>query len=176
MIMINANTRARLLWIGQFLLLFIFALSFPQWPLYSSHQNTYLLHGLADAGMGFLRLDWLAQTTDPFPAFSALVSLTIRTLGENAFYFFFIIILAIYGYSILGIASDVFGIDKASEKYLTYFVLLTVLDSGLLASPLLKVHGLSLFVSILEPNGILTRGVAYQSILGQIFQPSLFRS
>ena len=172
--MINPDTKARLLFMGQLPLLFIFALLFPQWPLYSSHQNTYLLHGLANAGMGFLRLDWLAHTTDPFPAFSALVSITLRTLGENAFYFFYIVIAAIYGYSILGIASHVFGIDSTSEKYLTYFVLLAVLDSGLLAGPLLKVHGLSPFVPVFEPDGLLTRGVAYQSILGQIFQPSLF--
>src|ERR687884_98797 len=123
MLSIKSAIRARILIIGQFILLLVFALSFPQWPLYSSHQNTYLLHGLANAGMGFLRLDWLAHTTDPFPAFSVLVSLTLRTLGENAFYFFFIAILAIYGYSILGIASEVFGINSASEKYLTYFVL-----------------------------------------------------
>ena len=174
MITINLNTKARLLFVGQLLLLLIFALSFPQWPLYSSHQNTYLLHGLAAAGIGFLRLDWLAQTTDPFPAFSVLVSLTLQTLGENAFYFFFIAIVAIYGYSILGIASEVFGMDSTSEKYLTYFVLLTVLEAGLLAGPLLKFHGLSPFVPMFEPNGLLTRGVAYQSILGQIFQPSLF--
>src|SRR5262245_14609131 len=174
MIIINPNTKARLLFMGQLLLLFIFALSFPQWPLYSSHQNTYLLHGLADAGMGFLRLDWLAQTTDPFPAFSALVSITLRTLGENAFYFFFIAILVIYGYSILGIGSDVFGIDSASEKYLTFFVLLTIVDSGLLRTFLSKVPGSGAFAAVFEPNGILTRGVAYQSILGQIFQPSLF--
>jgi hypothetical protein len=174
MITINPDTKTRLLFTGQLLLLFVFALSFPQLPLYSSHQNTYLLHGLANAGMGFLRLDWLAQTTDPFPAFSALVSFSIRTLGENAFYFFYIAILAIYGYSILGIASDVFGIDSASEKYFTFFVLLTIVDSGLLYPFLSKLPGSAAFAAAFEPNGLLTRGVAYQSILGQIFQPSLF--
>jgi uncharacterized protein DUF6798 len=174
MITVNLKTKARLLLIGNLLLLFIFAFSFPQLPLYSSHQNTYLLHGLANAGMGFLGGDWLAQTTDPFPAFSVLVRLTLLTFGENTFYFFFIAIVAIYGYSILGIAGDIFGIDRTSEKYLTYFVLLTVLDSGLLAGPLLKVPVLSPFAPILEPDGLLTRGVAYQSILGQVFQPSLF--
>src|SRR6476620_9566522 len=99
MITVNLKTKARLLLIGNLLLLFIFAAAFPQLPLYSSHQNTYLLHGLANAGMGFLRLrlDWLAHTTDPYPVFSALVSFTTRTLGENAFYFFYIAIVAIYG-------------------------------------------------------------------------------
>ena len=137
----NSNTKAGLLQIGELLLVLIFGLSFPQWPLYSSHQNTYPLHGLAHAGVGFLNLDWLAHTTDPYPAFSALVTLTIQTLGERAFYFFFIVLLAIYGYSIWGIVRELFGLDGAIEKYLIYFVLLTVLVIGVLRG---RKHGLSL--------------------------------
>lgn len=174
MMSITPTTKARFLLVGKLLLLLVFALAFPQLPLYSSHQNTYLLHGLAAAGMGSLQADWLAHTTDPYPAFSMLVTVIVRTLGENAFYFFFIALIAIYGYSILGIASEVFGIGSTSAKYLTFFVLLTALDAGMLAGPLLKFHGLSRLASIFEPNGVLTRGVADQTILDEIFQPSLF--
>src|SRR5262245_61620246 len=106
----SPTTMARFLFIGKLLLLFIFAFSFPQWPLYSSNQNTYMVHGLANAGVGFLNVDWLVHTTDPFPVFSALVSLTAHLFGEKAFYFFFMLILAIYGYSILGIAGDIFRV------------------------------------------------------------------
>jgi hypothetical protein len=171
---INPTTKARFLFIGKLLLMLVFAMSFPQRPLYSSNQNTYFVHGLANAEVGFLNLDWLSQTTDPFPTFSALVSVTTQVLGENAFYFFFIAILVIYGYSILGIASDVFGVDSGTEKYLSYLALITMLASGLLVRLLSKIPVLEPLAPTFEPNGLLTRGVAGQSILGQIFQPSLF--
>jgi hypothetical protein len=159
---------------GKLLLLIVFALSFPQLPLYSSNQITYFVHGLAEARVGFLNHDWFAHTTDPYPVFSALVGVTEHLLGEKAFYFFFMIILAIYGYSILGIASEVFNIGNTSAKYLAYFALLTMLDSGLFLHLISKFHSLSSLAPIFEPNGLLTRGVAEQSILGQIFQPSVF--
>jgi hypothetical protein len=152
----------------------VFAISFQQWPLYSTNQNTYFVHGLANAQVGFLNLDWISKTIDPCPVFSALVSLTIQVLGENAFYFFYIAILAIYGYSILGIACDIFGVNGTSAKYLTYFALLTILDSGLLVHLLSKLPGFWPFAPIFESNGLLTRGVAGQSILGEIFQPAVF--
>jgi hypothetical protein len=83
-------------------------------------------------------------------------------------------ILAIYIYSILGIACVVFGIDSSSEKYLSYFALITILYSGLLVSFLSKVPGLQPFAPIFFPNGFLTRGLAGQSTLGPVFQPSVF--
>lgn len=170
----NPTTKAKLLLVGKLLLMLVFAISFRQWPLYSSNQNTYFLHGLANAGVGFLNLDWLSQTADPFPVFSALVSVTIQVLGENFFYFFYIAILAIYGYSILGIAFYVYGIGNSNIKYLSYFALLTLWYSGFVVSLLSKLHALLRFASILDPNGLLTWGVAGQYILGPIFQPSTF--
>jgi hypothetical protein len=160
--------------LGKLLLLVLFAISFPQRPLYSATQNTYFVHGLAHAKVGFLHPDWLAQTIDPFPAFSALVSITAQALGENAFYFFFMAILAVYAYCILEIACEVFDVGRASETYLSYFVLIVILDSGMLVRLLSKFPGLEPIAPIFEPNGLLTRGVAEQSILGQVFQPSVF--
>jgi hypothetical protein len=82
--------------------------------------------------------------------------------------------LVIYGYSILGIACEVFDLGSASEKYLSYVALITMLASGLLVRLLSRFPALEPLAPIFEPNGLLTRGVAGQSILGQIFQPSLF--
>ena len=65
MVTVNQSIQARLLLFGNLVLILVFALSYQQWPLYSSNQNTYFLHGLADGGVGFLELDWLAQTADP---------------------------------------------------------------------------------------------------------------
>src|SRR6266545_7142477 len=171
---IKPTTKARFLFFAKLLLVLVFAISFRQSPLYSFNQNTYFVHGLANADVGFLKLDWLAQTTDPFPVFSALVTITIRGLGAHAFYFFYMAILAIYAYSILGIACIVFDIDSSSEKYLSYFALITMLYSGLLFSLLSKLPGSQLIAPIFDPNGILIRGVAEQTTLSPIFQPSVF--
>lgn len=170
----NPTTKARLLLFGKFLLTLVFAISFRQWPLYSSNQNTYFIHGLANAGVGQLNLDWLAQTTDPFPVFSALVSITVSVFGENAFYLYQIVIQGIFAYSILGIGSYVFKFDSFGIKYLSYFALLAALYSGLLGGFLSVLPILWRFAYAVYPNGPLTMGVAGQYILGPIFQPSVF--
>ena len=58
-----------------------FALAHTQSPLFYSNQNQYLLHGLATGGHGHLSHDWLANTRDPTPVFSALVAAGYRNLG-----------------------------------------------------------------------------------------------
>src|SRR5579884_2760790 len=64
----------------------VFAAAYCQAPLYYSNQNQYFLHGLAAAGDGELRHDWLAQTRDPTPLFSGLVAFTARWLHPWVFY------------------------------------------------------------------------------------------
>lgn len=174
MVTISPTTRVRLLLVGKLLLMLVFAASFRQWSLYSSNQNQYFLHGLANAGVGFLNLDWLSQTVDPDPVFTALVSGTIRVLSENAFYFLYMAILAIYGFSILGIGSYVYDFGNLSTKYLFYFALFTMWYSGLLASLLSIMPALWRVAPFLDPNGLLTWGVARQYVLGHFFQPSTF--
>jgi hypothetical protein len=63
----------------------LFAIAYTQSPLYYSNQNQYFLHGLADGGYGHLANDWLANTADPTPIFSAFVSASYRSLGEWPF-------------------------------------------------------------------------------------------
>jgi hypothetical protein len=55
-------------------------------PLYTENQNTKFLHGLADAGVGFLREDWMARTKDGLPAFTLLVEGLYRAAGPLGFY------------------------------------------------------------------------------------------
>jgi hypothetical protein len=40
----------------------LFGLIYAQSPLYTSNQNTYFLHGMAQAGFGQLSRDWTART------------------------------------------------------------------------------------------------------------------
>jgi hypothetical protein len=172
--MVNLNTKERLLLFGKLLLALVFAVSFRQLPLYSSNQNTYFLHGLANAGVGHLSSDWLAQTTDPVPVFSALVSVTVYIFGENIFYLYQIIIQGIYAYSILGVGSSIFRFKSLGIKYLFYFVLIAELHVGFLAHFLSVVPIFHHLTYSINPNGILTSGVAGQCILGPFFQPSVF--
>ncbi len=55
-------------------------------PLYADNQNTKFLHALANAGVGFLREDWLAHTKDGLPLFTALLEAILRTVGPIGFY------------------------------------------------------------------------------------------
>ncbi|MGB9673762.1 MAG: hypothetical protein ACPL3P_06450, partial [Anaerolineales bacterium] len=56
----------------------LFAISYTQYPLFSSNQNTYFLPGFACARVGNLKQDWLANTQDATPLFSILVCQTLR--------------------------------------------------------------------------------------------------
>src|SRR5438876_705475 len=81
----------------------LFALAYTQAPLYYSNQTQYFLHGLAAAGVGDLDHDWLANTADPTPVFSALVEWTYRLLPEEVFYLFYVLLQGLYFWSLLGL-------------------------------------------------------------------------
>jgi hypothetical protein len=146
---------------------FLFALAYTQAPLYSSNQNTKFLIGLARAGMGSLQSDWLANTIDPLPVFTALVYLTHRFLNENLFYLYHGLLLAIYLYSMLRIASHLYQIDRSPLQYVVYISLLIGLHSYVLSDTSSRLVGENV-------REFLTYGVANQYVLGPIFQPSVF--
>jgi hypothetical protein len=144
-----------------------FAILYTQSPLYTSDQNTYFLHGLANGGLGFLSQDWMAKTIDPYPAFSFLVSLTYSYFPQFLFYIYYFVILSFYLYSIIGVASKTWGIDRSYREYLSYFVFIAVIHSfafGYLSSRLMGIDLRKMFCD----------GLAGQYILGRVFQPSTF--
>jgi hypothetical protein len=85
-----ASPRAALGWQHLALLALVLApLFWAAWqiqPLYTENQNTKFLHGLANAGVGFLREDWMAGTKDGLPAFTLLVEVLYRAAGPISFY------------------------------------------------------------------------------------------
>ena len=101
----------------------ILGISYVQEPLYTSNQNTKFLQGMAQAEYGYLNQDWLANTLDPLPIFTALVQFTHADLFPEMFYIYYWILLGIYIYSLLGIASIIFHL-KSYYQQLIYFVLL----------------------------------------------------
>src|ERR1700757_3198969 len=101
----------------------LFALAYCQAPLYYSNQNQYFLHGLAAAGEGLLREDWLANTLDPTPGFSALVEVTARFLHPWFFYVYYGVLFGIYGASMLGIFAWLVGPEMARRRWPIFLAL-----------------------------------------------------
>jgi hypothetical protein len=146
----------------------VFALIYTQLPLYASNQNQYFLHGLAHAGYGFLANDWLAQTLDPTPVFSLLIEATYRIFrSELPTYFFYSLLIGVYGYALWGIADSLFHLHTSTLKTLTFITAFLIVHST----------GFRFFLSRVwdgESAYVFEGGVAFQRVLGQFFQPSAF--
>jgi len=148
-----------------YLWLATFAAAYTQPPLYSFNQNTYFLHGLANAKVGFLKADWLANTSDPFPVFSALVTLTISCLPETTFYVYYALLLSLYAYTLTGIASQLYSFLLPQRlTFLTIFTFLHAAVFGYSSEYLIGLNG----------SWLLQSGVAGQYLLGPVLQPSTF--
>jgi hypothetical protein len=76
----------------------------PTLPLYSDNQNTKFLYGLAKAGVGRLKDDWLIGQGSSLPIFDALVYLTQTILGGWFFYVWHFFAVTTYTAAMYGIA------------------------------------------------------------------------
>src|SRR6185437_10945384 len=101
----------------------LFGIAYTQPRLYYSNQNQYFLHGLAWGGLGNLHDDWLANTADPVPNFSALIAFTYRYLHESFFYIYFILLLGIYLHALVGIFEHLSGGRAAPRTRLAFLAL-----------------------------------------------------
>jgi hypothetical protein len=151
------------------LLAVIFGSVYAQSPLYSSNQNHHFLIGLARAGEGFLRDDWLAATVDPFPAFTWLVWLTHRYLHDWLFHAAYVALIGIYAYSLVRLVSHVVPAVTTATARLGLIAILAVIHNEVIAYFLLP-----------GEEGVrwwqLTHwGVAEQEVFGHgVFQASAF--
>ena len=94
----------------------VFALAHSQAPLFTFNQNTKLLHGMAAAGWGDLRGDWLATTPDPFPAFGAVVWAVTATVGPGAFHLLYGVVLGVYLFGTWTVASWLIAAGGSAGK------------------------------------------------------------
>ena len=146
----------------------VFGLIYGQSPLYTSNQNQYFLHGLARAGLGYLRNDWLANTLDPIPLFSGLVYATIQLLRTDVFfYFYYALLMGIFMVAILGILEVVFEWSQEKLKRYVFIVLFLAVHSAAMHFFLSKILGT-------ETPFLIEGGFADQRLLGQVLQPSTF--
>lgn len=162
------NPQSRCQRLGWFLLgTFAFALSYTQAPLYFSNQNQYFLHGMARAGLGALDEDWLANTLDPTPVFSALVAVVGGWLHEAVFYVIQWLLLGLYFWSLLGIAGRWRESAPSTTSRWLLAALLVVVHAGILRLA-------SVLLTGVDYPWFLQAGVAGQYLLGFGLQPSVF--
>ncbi|MBN1903244.1 hypothetical protein JW926_18135 [Candidatus Sumerlaeota bacterium] len=150
----------------------LFSLSYMQMPLFSSNQNSYFLHGLADAGYGFLNRDWLARTTNHIPLFSLVIKTTFTGATPSLIYLFHGILVFIYFISLIGILNLLFNLQDKKTPFLLCLLVLFFIHN----SPIHYLTGNRLPVLNTLPREMLlfTEGLAGQYILGPYFQPSAF--
>lgn len=145
----------------------LFSVAYTQSPLYTSNQNTYFLHGFACAERGNLNRDWLANTRDVTPLFSALVCLTLRWLRfEGFFYLFYALLLGIYFTALFNLAKREVDLQPRARKlaFLALFLLVHSAGWRFLLSQTLGEEWTYAFEG----------GLANQRLLGIVFQPSVF--
>ena len=158
---------------GFFLLTSLFAVIYTQSPLYTSNQNQYFLHGLAQAGVGYLAEDWLANTLDPTPVFSSLVEWTYRlTHWETLYYIIYALLMGIYAASAIGIVEHIFPLRNnargwKSTRFLVFLALFLLVHSAAWRFALSRGLGDNW-------SFVLEDGVADQRLLGLVLQPSAF--
>jgi hypothetical protein len=151
----------------------LFSIIYTQSPLYTSNQNQYFLHGFAQAGVGNLADDWLANSLDPTPLFSLLVRWVYQiTQWEPIFYLIYAILMWIYFYSIVGIVGQTLPVYASikkwkSTRYLVFLALFLTIHSAALR------YALSLGLGD-NWTFLFEDGVADQRMLGLVLQPSTF--
>jgi hypothetical protein len=145
----------------------VFAAACCQAPLYYSNQNQYFLHGLAGAGVGRLKDDWLAGTRDPTPLFSALVAVTARWLHPWAFHLCYALLQGAYAAALFGVFVAVVGRPVAARRWPVFVALFVAAHAALLRWGSYRLLGN-------DYPWFLQAGVAGQYVLGAMFQPSVF--
>ncbi len=157
-------------WKGVGLLLalgLIFGLAYTQSPLYYSNQNQYFLHGLARGGLGSLGEDWLANTQDPTPVFTALIAFTYRYLDVFLFHVYYFLLLGLYFYSLAGLCAGLPGRRPRRLAWFGFLTFLVVLHAAIVRLASARLFGV-------DYPWYFQAGVANQYLLGPGLQPSAF--
>ena len=145
----------------------LFALAFSQAPLFTYNGNTKLLHGMAAAGWGDLRGDWLVNTPDPFPVFGGLVRLVTELGHPKIFHLLYGVLLGVYLYG-GWLVADWLTLDSPTPRSRRrwIFVALMILIHAQSARELWD--GLGVSFAGFPP------GLAEQFLLGPVFEPAVF--
>jgi len=145
----------------------LFFAAYTQSPLFYSNQNQYFLHGMADAGIGFLPHDWLANTRDPTPVFSLFVQRAFCWNFPAAIFICYALVMIVYVYSLLTIVEHFAWFPKSTVARWAFLCGTTCLHSAI-------ARWLSVQVAGVDYPWYFQCGVAGQYVLGAGLQPSVF--
>jgi len=142
-----------------------FEVAYGQAPLYSGDQHEHVLRGLAHAGVGLLPLDWLANTVDPTPASSLLVTLAAALHAEWLMLVLHACLIGVYGVTLVALGVTLMRLEGLPRRLL-------------LVALLLAVHSwVATRLTLGLPDDVrtlATEGLAGQHAPGETFEPSLF--
>jgi len=142
-----------------------FEVVYGQVPLYSGEHHSGLLHGLAQAGVGLLELDWQARTTDPAPVSSVVVAAAASLDAQWLLLGLHAVLIGAYGLALLGLAITLLRLDGVVQR-LVLLAALLFLHSWLAAEiPPQSPEDL---------RSLTTEGLAGQSVPRLAFGPELF--
>ena len=144
----------------------LFAIAHTQPQLYYSNQNQYFLHGLAQAGVGNLSADWLANTHDPTPVFSWGIQ-HAHALGTWTYQAAFFVLLVVYFLSLWATLLRTSYAPKTVPGQLLLFSLIILSHSGIARAGSVALFGV-------DYPWYFQAGVANQYLLGAGLQPSVF--
>jgi hypothetical protein len=145
----------------------LFALAHTQSPEYFSNQHQYCLHGFAQAGVGNLNEDWLANTQDPTPVYSWGVAHVYRLAGPFAFQVIYFILLGVYFESVRRIITAIPGMPTRGPALFLFLTLFLAAHAAILRVAAVRLTGV-------DYPWYLQAGVAAQYLLGPGLQPSVF--
>jgi hypothetical protein len=174
--------RRRFAGLGLFAVLFwavVFAAAYGIAPLYYSNQNQYFLHGIAAAGLGDLKADWLVNTRDPTPLFSTAVTWIYIHCGEWGFVAAYAVLLGIYFVSLVALIDATIGLPRSRPARFVLLTLLVAVHAGAARMASLCITGTAVpmflhrAMTAIDVPRFLQFGVAGQYLLGPGLQPSV---
>jgi hypothetical protein len=146
----------------------VLAIIYAQSPLFTSNQNDYFLHGLAQAGYGYLDRDWIANRADFLPAFSSLIYVTYKIFQSSTpAYAYYALVMGAYLASMYGLMDLLFDLRRSKARSLAFVAVFLAVHSAALHFILSRLTGAT-------GTFMFEGGVADQRVLGQVFQPSVF--
>lgn len=164
---VNSDPPPARFWPWAILWVALFALAHTQSSEYFSNQHQYYLHGFAQAGVGNLNEDWLANTQDPTPIYSWGVAAVYRVAGPFAFQVIYFILLGVYFESIRQIIVTLPGMPSRGPALYLFLMLFLAAHAAILRVAAVRLTGV-------DYPWYLQAGVAAQYLLGPGLQPSVF--
>lgn len=149
------------------------AIGFGCGAFYRSNQNSYLLHAVGPS-QASLASDWLLETTDSFPVFSALARMTFTWWGEGG------LIALTIGFSFLGflaLGALTFSLlhdhsERSSRAWLASGAVLIVAGSSIGVAVLVRTLPSDLFSELWTFTPVSGFGRQYLLSVPGLLQPS----